>query len=139
MEDPRALLQEWFEYWRTQDIMPPKMPASLHVRTATFLAMQEYADLQHTATKDALDKLRETHHIPYEDEEHQGGNCVDIIISLMEQPYIIERRVRNFLEWLVLMDDANNSKAVEDRRRVTLDQIINKAKVILDEFNKERK
>lgn len=35
------------------------------------------------ALREALDLLRPAHHTPYEDEEHQGSNCVDILMHLL--------------------------------------------------------
>lgn len=35
-----SILHEWYEYWRTNDHMPAKMPGSLHVRTAMALTCQ---------------------------------------------------------------------------------------------------
>jgi excisionase family DNA binding protein len=37
VDDPRALLQEWFDWWSTSDVAPVKLPRSLHVRTAITL------------------------------------------------------------------------------------------------------
>lgn len=35
----------------------------------------------------ALDLLRDAHHTPYADEEHQGSNCADIIVGLLAENY----------------------------------------------------
>lgn len=36
-----------------------------------------------TQLREALDRLRPTHHILYADGEHQGGNCVDVVLHLV--------------------------------------------------------
>lgn len=44
MDDSRALLQEWFDWWSASDIAPAKLPDGLHVRTALALfSWTEYA------------------------------------------------------------------------------------------------
>jgi hypothetical protein len=41
--------------------------------------------------RQALDSLRSAHHTPYVDEDHQGSNCVDLILSLLSEKVRVER------------------------------------------------
>lgn len=41
----------------------------------------------------ALDLLRPAHHIPYVDEDHQGGNCADMLMALLAENFRLKREV----------------------------------------------
>lgn len=47
----------------------------------------------------ALDLLRPAHHTPYADEEHQGGNCADILMALLAENFRLKTTVRKVREW----------------------------------------
>lgn len=49
--------------------------------------------------REALDLLRPAHHTPYEDEEHQGSNCVDLTMTLLGRAYRPELTLRAIREW----------------------------------------
>lgn len=42
LDEAVVLLKEWYEYWRSEDHMPAKLPNALHMRTALFLTEKKY-------------------------------------------------------------------------------------------------
>lgn len=88
-EDPLDLLKEWFGLWKGEDYMPPKLPNSLHTRTAVALTTNEFEPRQN---------------------------------------------VREFLSWLISMDDVEGI-GFERRRSVTLNTIIERAKTVMGELD----
>jgi hypothetical protein len=50
-----------------------------------------------------VDALREAHHIPYEDEEHQGGSCADIVVTLIARALKAEQELERLHSWQGLM------------------------------------
>lgn len=149
LESPLVLLQEWFSAWKELGVLPEEIPNNLIDRTSTFILMNKYNNFVVDEDTDIFDQLRSKHHIPYEDENHRGGNCADLIVELVVQRYKIERKVidrkritdrfsiqaQEFLQWLVDMDDPLNKLAAAERRKVSLNSIISKAEKILAILN----
>ena len=44
-ENPDELLEEWFKWWMTSAVTPPKLPRALHVRTGLYLGINKTADI----------------------------------------------------------------------------------------------
>lgn len=44
----------------------------------------------------AFEAFRDAHHIPYVDEDHQGGNCADIVVGLIAKNMRVEASRRDW-------------------------------------------
>lgn len=62
LEDPRQLLQEWYDDWCENPYSRVKMPNSLHVRTAVYLQVSSLLDavVEHTPLAAQLPAPSET-------------------------------------------------------------------------------
>lgn len=69
---------------------------------------QENADLvaDNSRLQEALDLLRPAHHTPYADEDHQGGNCADIVMTLLSELHgvRVERKVSKGTTYAVIVE-----------------------------------
>lgn len=79
------------------------------LRTAGRVLIDRNAELERENARlnEALDLLRPAHHTPYEDEDHQGGNCVDIAMRYCvawHKAQVAEAALRTVREWC---DDAD--------------------------------
>lgn len=54
---------------------------------------------EYVQMKEALDLLRPAHHTPYVDEEHQGGNCADVLMHALSRAHKSEAAVQRLREW----------------------------------------
>lgn len=63
--------------------------------------------------REALDLLRPAHHTPYEDEDHQGSNCVDLIMTLLARAYRQEPAFRALREWCDRSESAARNEPLD--------------------------
>jgi hypothetical protein len=67
--------------------------------------------------REALDLLRPAHHTPYADEEHQGGDCTDVILQLISRAFRYEGPVQKLHAWCDSATDMQCSHTTEDECR----------------------
>ena len=85
--------------------------ASRRLRQALAVLMEghreEVAELraENAALAEALDRLRPLRHTPYVDEEHQGGNCADLVPALVVEKYLAEAALRKVRDWCDRCDE----------------------------------
>lgn len=87
-------------------------------------------EAENARLREALGLLRPAHHTPYVDEDHQGGNCVDVLMHALSRAHRAENAATSAVSLLetlaeahasIVMDDAGDSAAqdqlVESARR----------------------
>jgi hypothetical protein len=86
------------------------------LRKAGRVVLNDNADLkqENLRLREALDLLRPAHHTPYEDEEHQGGNCVDWIMPMLAKVYKAEIAIRSAVSLLDTLTEAHASIVMDN-------------------------
>lgn len=59
---------------------------------------------ENASLREALDLLRPAHHTPYADEEHQGGNCADVLLHALSRAHKAEAALAKIREWCDQID-----------------------------------
>lgn len=83
-------------------------------------------EAENARLREGLDLLRPAHHTPYADEEHQGGNCADIMLALVTQALKAEqvaRRVREWCDKTMAAASGGQSEPVFQARMQLIDEV----------------
>lgn len=97
--------------------------------TATTVDVGRFNELvtENAQLREALNLLRPAHHIPYVDEEHQGGNCVDWVLPLLSRLFKAEGAIAQARRWC----DKTEAAAKSEPLSLTADEAVFQARMQL--------
>lgn len=72
------------------DAVHQRHMAIVHESAAGLLQTVDELRADNSRLREALDLRRPAHHTPYADEEHQGGNCTDVLLHALSRAYRAE-------------------------------------------------